>query len=437
MNEKELTKIVRITKQILSPQTITKIGHETGFTQRERDITGGKLTLSLIHALGTEKVETIADLQRSFNAMTSKNIKYKPFYNQLSKPEFPRFCMSVLEKVMNGFSLQNLTSSKVQPLRHFQDVVIQDGSSFALKNKLAETFPGRFTKTSPAAVELHATMSLFSDSVTQLSLAPDKEGERQFLPTPEELRGKLLLADRGYEDICYCDDVQNAEGSFIVRFKGQTNPTVLSAQTADFRRINLKEMPLQKALKKFRKKTIDLDVAWQRGKRTISYRLIVAWNRKKKQYWLLATNLPRNEFPVDVVIQYYRLRWQIELVFKEWKSYANLHKFDTANPHIAEGLIWASITAAFIKRYFAFATQQIFQTVEISTRKTSMCLKTHLSELVRALLNRCQIKTALRNLVRFLEQNAGRAHPKRDRLSGRSCCGLEAIFILDWGGLKV
>ena len=65
---------------------------------------------------------------------------------------------------------------------------IKDGSSFAVHPALADVFPGRHTTISPAAVELHATMSLWSDQAVVLTIALDSEGERQFLPRPEELR---------------------------------------------------------------------------------------------------------------------------------------------------------------------------------------------------------------------------------------------------------
>ena len=55
-------------------------------------------------------------------------------------------------------------------------------ASFALKQQLRDVFPGRFTTSEPAAVELHATYSGFSDEVCTVQLAPDKEAERQFLP---------------------------------------------------------------------------------------------------------------------------------------------------------------------------------------------------------------------------------------------------------------
>ena len=97
----------------------------------------------------------------------------------------------------------------------------------------------------------------------------------------------------------------------------------------------------------------DLDVEYERGngkrKRIVGFRVIVLPGNEKTMT-RLCTNLPRTPFSLDLVARLYRFRWQIELVFKDWKSYANLHKFDTANEHIAAGLIWASLCAAVLQR---------------------------------------------------------------------------------------
>ena len=63
--------------------------------------------------------------------------------------------------------------------------------------------------------------------------------------------------------------------------------------------------------------------------------------RETTETYRLRYRVERNRivdpFSIEIVARLYRFRWQIELCFKEWKSYANLHQFDTANPHIAEG----------------------------------------------------------------------------------------------------
>ena len=51
----------------------------------------------------------------------------------------------------------------------------------------------------------------------------------------------------------------------------------------------------------------------------------------------LVTNLDRDLFSPADIYQIYRLRWQVELLFKEWKSYCNLHAFGTTKASIAEG----------------------------------------------------------------------------------------------------
>ena len=68
-------------------------------------------------------------------------------------------------------------------------------------------------------------------------------------------------------------------------------------------------------------------------------------------------------------------------MFKEWKSYANLHAFDTQNASIAEGLVWASICAALLKMFLAHAAQRLIQ-VAISTRTAAMCLRSSLTRVL-------------------------------------------------------
>jgi hypothetical protein len=83
-------------------------------------------------------------------------------------------------------------SSLVLKKKHrerFNDIIIHDGSSFGLKSSLASEFPGRFTKTSPAAVELHCTFSLCGKTPHSIILALDKESEATYRPSPSVISG--------------------------------------------------------------------------------------------------------------------------------------------------------------------------------------------------------------------------------------------------------
>ena len=73
-------------------------------------------------------------------------------------------------------------------------------------------------------------------------------------------------------------------------------------------------------------------------RRVVGFRVVVLPGREAAMM-RLCTNLPRTPFSRDLVGRLCRFRWPIERCFKGWKSYANLHQFDTANAHIVEGLI--------------------------------------------------------------------------------------------------
>ena len=172
---------------------------------------------------------------------------------------------------------------------------------------------------------------------------------------------------------------------------------------------------------------MDLDVEYERGKHVLGFRVVVLPGHEPTMT-RLCTNLPRTPFSLDLVSRLYRFRWQIELLFKEWKSYPNLHKFDTANEHIAAGLIWASLCAAVLKRFLAHAAQLVGGK-PISTRRVAMCSGHIIDELAGALLACVSIAVAFSDGVAFLLANARRSNPKRDRKTGRLRAGLRVVGV--------
>jgi hypothetical protein len=119
-----------------------------------------------------------------------------------------------------------------------------------------------------------------------------------------------------------------------------------------------------------------------------------------------------------------RLRWQIELLFKECKSHANLHRFDTEKSEIAEGLIWASRLVVVLKRAITHAAQLAIG-IELSTQRAASCAKHVLDDILRCLLSNVpELAGAVDRACVFLGVNSRRAHPARDRQRGRLSSGL-------------
>jgi hypothetical protein len=274
-------------------------------------------------------------------------------------------------------------------------------------------------------------MELLCDAPTTVVLPPDTASEQAFLPEPPSLRASVLLADRGYVDLHYLRRVQDEGGFFLIRAKAGMNPQVLEALREDGKRLrSLRNKPLQTIHTQLPKRQrVELMVRWYVDGAPLCLRLIVSWNRRTKSVCYFLTNLPSPSYPLEVICRAYKWRWQVELLCKEWKSYANLHAFDTANPTLVEGLIWAAIAAAALKRFLAHMPQLLVK-VPMSTRKVAMCAVHVLGGIVQALKTGdvAGLYDALEEAVTYLACHAQRAHPKRDRQTGRAQLGLEPCF---------
>ena len=144
------------------------------------------------------------------------------------------------------------------------------------------------------------------------------------------------------------------------------------------------------------------------------------------------TNLNRVEFTLSEVLQAYRLRWQIELIFKEIKSYSGWHRFNTKSATLVFSLILMSFVVVTLKRYLAHAAQANRHDSggieEISTHKVMKSGTRLFGNVVSSLMNGGKsLVSCIKKLLDFWGDNAKREHPARDGYSGRTRLGLCAI----------
>jgi hypothetical protein len=335
------------------------------------------------------------------------------------------------ERLIGEMTLKVLGLQKGQACAALHHLVLQDGSACAIHDGLREVFPGRFKAVKPAAVELHATMDVLCDAPTTVVFTPDTTNEQAFLPAPATLTGSWLLAERGSIDLGYLRRVAQARGFFIIRAKAGRHPQVVEAFREDGTRLrSLRNKPLQAIHAKLPKRQrVALVVQWQGDGHPRCLRLRISWNRRTKRCCYFLTNLPPKRYPIEVICRAYTWRWHVAFLLKEWKSYAHLHAFDTENPAIVEGLIWAAIAAAALKRFLAHRTQLLVKG-PMSTRKVARCAVHVLGRIVEALKTGdvAGLSDALEVAITSLACHAQRAHPNRDRHTGRSQLRLEPLF---------
>lgn len=404
-------------RRVLSDDALEELARETGFAQRRaRVASSSTVAWALLLALGGQLTRYISDVLRTLNARDGTTLRYKPFWKRLARPGFPAFTKALFQQLVRSLTVRVLERQAGSVVSLLSDILIDDGCSFAIADGLAQVFPGRFTKVKPAAVELHGHMSLLTGNLKHVELAADKEAERQFVPPAHALPAhSLTLRDRGYIDAKYFAALEERDtpAYLICRVRRDLNPVIMDVLSGLPKRAanKWKGKRLHDLRKKKLRKNLELLVECALPQaRTVRLRLVIRYVPEKKSWTGLMTNLPRH-VDADAVSTLYRLRWQIELLFKDWKSDANLHRFQSAERHIVEGLIWASLCAAFLKRAVAHWAQ-LATGKRVSARLAAMSGAQLMPLLARCAASRFSLER-FDDVLAFIVNNALITHPER------------------------
>ena len=181
--------------------------------------------------------------------------------------------------------------------------------------------------------------------------------------------GDYLLADRGDSTAAGLGRVDAAGGLVTVR----VNPGALRFQTAadepfdllaavrtvrrygrtrswDVRVIDPRSRPVPGRVCVLRKSGAAIRVAHRALRREASRkgRAVQPQTWEFAKYVIVFTTFPAAEFPAERVLEWYRLRWQVELVFKRFKSLAQLGHLPKHNDDSAKAWLYGKLLVALL-----------------------------------------------------------------------------------------
>lgn len=259
-----------------------------------------------------------------------------------------------LEETMN----QQLSVAVEGRKKWFTDIQIMDSSEFSVCKRGASTFPGYGGEGREALVQVQFEYQLLAGKVTTLSVGSALNSDSvEGMKNIEHIRAKtLLLRDLGYCSPKTFKEWTRRDLYFISRAKSQWNFYVLQ----DGEQSLLTTSDIINKLNQTADKYIDLEVFVGEQART-PVRLIanlLTEEQKQKRFKkksanrklgqdalesiglnLFVTNVEKEKCGAPEVYELYTLRWQVELVFKTWKSVMQLHKIHCMNPIRLECII--------------------------------------------------------------------------------------------------
>ena len=279
------------------------------------------------------------------------------------------FLKELLNQVMNYTANKFLSTETVEILRQFQDVYICDSSIISLPDKLEGQHKGLGGTNAKAAIKIQAVFSVISRTFKAIEIlkATGNDSNKTTDLAAKLLMLELIIFDLGYYNAKAFRDIDEKGAFFISRVKANTKFYEDNPEQAD----KYIKIDISKELKLYGKTTVDKWIYIGGNKNTrMKVRLVavrlpnsVAADRirkarkkakakgktlTKEQIRFLAwnvmiTNVPDDMLSAETICELYRIRWQIELIFKCWKGCFKIDEMNNVGDKYFECLLYGRL----------------------------------------------------------------------------------------------
>ncbi len=396
--------------QLFEKEHVEQTARETKFVQRQSKLTGHIFLITYTFAMSIYANPTLEQLTTLLDRVLTT------FDEEISRiglhQRINEHAVAFFEAMLSQVIHINVSPSHIlKSLPQFAEVIIVDSTSFQVPANLAHLFAGSGGNASDAAIKIRFGYDLKSGRFfyrLQEGTTPDNKNGNGVVE--EVSKGSLRISDLGFFTIqAFCD--LHAKGAYYLsRMKSGVN---LYQQREDGQvvQLDLVEYVTQMLVER-----TELKVHLKGQSGVLHTRLVIEQvpeeirklrirrmneaNRKKGRTTsqrakilagvnLYITNAPSSWLPGSQCRLLYRIRWQIELIFKLWKSNFALAQVAGIRKERVLCTLYAKLLCVFVTTKLVFWTRnEVWNTRkrELSEYRASKVLQTFLPDVCHLLL---------------------------------------------------
>lgn len=411
--------IAHALQEVLS-ETALQAGRESGFIQRQVKLTGASFVQALVF---TWLANPAASYEELAQTAATLGVTITP---QGLEQRFSRTAADCLKRVLEAALKQVFRSqpSALPLLERFTEVYVQDSSVIHLPESLRDLWAGcGGDAPSSAALKLQVRWALRSGALDGFFLtagrANDPSSPTQNLPV---LAGSLRLADLGFWSVPRLAEIGQSSAYWLSRLQAGTQVWWSHGERLDLAAYLARQTSgeLELAVELGATQRLPCRLLAQRVPPSVSAqrRRVLRQKAKKKSFtptrlqltlcdWtVIVTNVPAAKLTLKEALALLHVRWQIELLFKHWKSVGQIASSRSAKPERQLCELYAKLLGQIIQHWcllcgtWDYPARSFTKAARLvqkkalhlaSTLKQFRSLCTLLSELGRAVSVGCKI----------------------------------------------
>lgn len=410
-----------------------QLARDTQFVQRHSKLDGARFVQTLVFTYLANPDATLEELTQTAAAL---HVDITP---EGLTQRFTAAAATFLHQVFAQAVKRVLACDPlaIALLERFEGVYIEDSTTIVLPEALQQVWQGSGNGSDQgnAALKVNLRLNLSTGLLAQLTLHDGRVHDSQASQSISTLPpGALFLADLGYFSLTRLNELAEQNSYFLSRLQARTTvfgadgvrwddvTEVLAKQGAEV------DLPVtvgvqQRLSARLLAAGVPQEVADQRRRRlraeakrkgqTVSARrlALAAWT-------IFITNVPRERLSVAAAVVMGRTRWQIEVLFKVWKSHGHIDQSRSEKPWRVLCDVYAKLLAMVVQHWVWLTS--IWDYPDRSLVKAAKTVQKYALQLAGGLWNRLCIIETLETMARCMvvgcRMNPRKKHPNTYQL---------------------